>query len=674
MRPTILPPQTGALALLAAALLAGGCGDGPYDEDVRDQPALAALDDCAALERRIEDEAAAEMDAYLDEMIEQVKGGGGRAVEPALGTPTPAPSPDAATDFTDTNVQERGVDEADFVKTDGSRLFVLLGNRLEALAAWPPEDTRLLWSLPIEGEASEFFLLGGRLAVFSHLDLERVFAEAGLPWSPQRFQPGTGTILRMPCVPGRCGPFGLKVTVLDVSGQEPRLLREHYLEASYLTSRRLGSRVHVVASGPLRGPSLRWWPDVANWSNPEAVAEAFERLRAGNVRAIRDATLADWLPRRLDRLPGQAPRLAPAACGEVHATEAPVRLGFTSVLTLDLEAPAAEPAQLSVLNESGRAYASTEALYLTVAHRWLRPWKMDEVPVHTYLHRLSLAGPGRVAPSASGGVPGSVLDQFSMDEEGDLFRVATTDSDFRQATTTNGVYVLSRSGPFLRRVGELAGLAPGETIQSVRFEGDRGYMVTFRFVDPVFTLDLSDPARPRQVGELKIPGFSSYLHPLDRDHLLTIGRAGDASGRLFGLELKLFDVADMARPRVLHSLSPGTGLGDSEAAWDHRAFTYFASRGLLAIPFSDWGAARAGWRSTLEVFRVDLVGGILPVGSVDHAPLVEQASPGVHYSPWVRRGVMLEDFVYSISYGGVRVDPAGDLGRPVALVPFPPEG
>jgi uncharacterized secreted protein with C-terminal beta-propeller domain len=268
-----------------------------------------------------------------------------------------------------------------------------------------------------------------------------------------------------------------------------------------------------------------------------------------------------------------------------------------------------------------------------------------------------------------------------MDEEGGFFRIATTSGHWEreQNTWTNAVFVLAAQGGRLRSVGELNGLATGERIYSARFEGDRGYLVTFRKVDPLFVLDLSVPTRPRIAGELKIPGFSSYIHPLDRDHLLTIGRDAVDTGGGFSLfqelTLQVFDVSDPAAPRLMHKKVFGKRASSSEALYDHKAFNFFASRGLLAIPFLDYSPRPgSGFQSTLEVFRVTLQDGIELAGSIDHADLARVAVYRGYpwrWTPEVRRSVMMEDFVYSISTGGLKVNPVQDLLSTLVTVPFP---
>lgn len=299
---------------------------------------------------------------------------------------------------------------------------------------------------------------------------------------------------------------------------------------------------------------------------------------------------------------------------------------------------------------------------------------------------------------ASGTVAGSVKDQFALDERDGNLRIATTEdrqyvtndgvyvsADFSAPTnggpppvhpaTVNHVFVLAENGPWLEEKGKIAALAPNERIYSVRFVGQRGYVVTFRQVDPLFVIDLSAPANPTLLAALKIPGFSEYMHPLDDNHLLTIGRNADGDGRQQGLQLQIFDVTDGTKPITTHKLTyTGAEYGSSEAEYNHKAFTYFDDKHLLAFPYFSYGANDGAMRSSLELFKVDVGAGFDKLGSIDHTPLV-QSNPtgycGGYYGPSVRRGVFLENFVYSISYGGVVVRDTNDLAAPGAELALP---
>lgn len=336
-------------------------------------------------------------------------------------------------------------------------------------------------------------------------------------------------------------------------------------------------------------------------------------------------------------------------------------------------------------------YASADALYIASSHWWW--WPETGQKDATYLHKFDTTEPSRANYAGSGTVDGYVIDQFAMDEHQGVLRVATTITERLAPTTeqpwgpvrtTSRVTTLRAEEGKLVEVGRSAELAENERIQSARFMGNRGYVVTFRQVDPLFTFDLTDPANPRKVGELKIPGFSSYLHPVDEGHLLGIGQFVPENGdwRQRAVKLSLYDVTDLAHPRETHTQLVGTAYGWSEATFEHKAFNWFPAKKLLAIPFSDWLPSAYGdyyWGtfvSELRVFRVDTAAGFTQVGAVSLADVYQAQGDSNwtwYWTPWVRRSVMADDYVYAISDAGVRAAKVGQLQTPVSTVRFYPE-
>jgi hypothetical protein len=664
------------LGAVFGMLCAAGCHKSERPK-INEEVELQALGNCADLEAYIKEQATHEMNDWIEYYIRMSTSQSTRGLAAAVTTGAPVARPEAS-EFTTTNTQERGVDEADFVKNDGSRIFVLHDRQLLGLAAWPAASTALEFAHPIEGYPTEMFLDRDRIAVFSRVSLKRAFAKAGLAWPPSAFESGgNGTSAQASfCLSCPAYADGLKVTVLDVSGREPVVLAEHYAQGSYLSSRRIGSSVRLVTTAPLRGPQLRYWP------SDGTSRLSFERLRLKNLALIQASTLGDWLPHAVSNDGSGAFRGLAQSCSDFYATTAPARLGLTTVSTFDLDRPALPVSHSSILNATDHVYASRDALYVTAYHYWYSWEGQDGSDDFTYLHKFDIRDPVRARYAASGGVRGHILDQFSMGESGGLLRVATTGASWRSGRSdqANSVFVLANQGGRLRSVGELRGLAPGERIYSARFLDDRGYLVTFKKVDPLFTIDFRNPSQPRVAGELKVPGFSTYIHPLDSDHLLTIGReAADTGGdfALFqALNLQVFGVSDPAAPRLVHKQIFGSRSSSSTALYDYKAFNFFAARGLLAIPFYDYPSSRLGARplSTLELFRVTLRDGIAPLGSIDHADLAQPARYSGYpwgYSPEVRRSVMMEDYVYSISLGGLKVNHVQSPTSATVTIPFP---
>src|SRR5713101_1487665 len=288
-----------------------------------------------------------------------------------------------------------------------------------------------------------------------------------------------------------------------------------------------------------------------------------------------------------------------------------------------------------------------------------------------------------------------------MDEKDGYLRIATTTATYSKdpsaihgIVVSNRLSVLAPQGNELKLIGELAPLEDGERLMATRFTGDRGYAVTFRYVDPLVTLDLTDPAHPKKVAELTLPGFSTYLEPIDARHLLAIGNEVplDSAGRpdwsKRSVQLSLFDVTDLEHPARTAQALVGTAWAYSEALWDHHAFNWYrpdpGKPGLLAIPFSDWiqpapgGQWWNGFVSDVRIFSGDPAAGISPLGSLSLSDVYIQQGSGDWtwwYRPWMRRSVMATDqagntSVSPVSDAGVRTPALARLDTPLATALF----
>ncbi|MFN0063585.1 MAG: beta-propeller domain-containing protein [Myxococcaceae bacterium] len=662
-----MPRHAWGLATLLAATT--GCGgfdfNGPMD--VQRNVSLRKAANCAELEQRIEDAAVREMRAQLDSPF---YGGisvlGGRESIPfaAGGDVANAAAPQ---DYTQTNNQVSGVDEADFVKNDGTRLFVLSGQRVHLLRSWPAQDTARQATISVDGYGSALLLEGNRLAVISHpTGLTAPFLGDRIAAFPRPFANVT------------------KVTLYDVTSlSAPVKVAEHFLPGTYNAARNVGGSLRLVLSDALQWPEeMQWWVPGA-----DSMPIVREQLKAENERLIRTRTLAEWLRTGWRELPNGARSPIAHRCEDFQLTDAPVPLGLVSLATLPLNDDAASFRSTTILGAAGVVYASTTSLYVAAPHYW--GWWRSGQKDYSYIHQFDISTADDSQYLASGVVEGTPLNQFALDEHAGHLRVATTLTEWRSSPgdmvwtppdTSNRVTVFRRRGSRLEQVGVTPDLAQGERLFAARFLGDRGFLVTFLQVDPLFTLDLSDPKAPKVVGELKVPGFSTYLHPIGNDHLLAMGvyqpENGNWSERR--LQLSLFNVSDLANPVQSFTHPLGTAFGFSEAGWDHKAFTYFAARGLLAIPLSDYEgfsniAPWGNWTSELRLIGVSTSLGFTPRGAVDvrsHYP----SSGGAwswRWSPYVRRSVFADDFVYAITDAGVRVANIGAPATPVANVVFP---
>lgn len=527
-------------------------------------------------------------------------------MEDGSGSPVPTSgggtgNPAAPDDYTGTNNQVDGVDEADFVKNDGTRIFVLSGQRLYLHRSWPAASLQAVSWLKLEGVPRQMFLRGDKVLVFSEV------------YQPSSSGPSGGA----GCAPmGPCDGYGYgygygssftKVTTVDVSDlAAPHVTGELYLAGGYQDARLTGGSARLVLRDSFRWPeAVRWWPDYSQdlWDDQTRLEKEIDKLMEQNERLIRAASLADWMPEGRYKRPDGAVEAVGYDCRDFHKTNAPTRLGFVTVASLDLDAQVMQaPSRTTLVTEPGEVYATANALYLATPHWWW--WPEAGQSDYTYVHKLDLSQPHRAGYVASATVEGTLLNSFSMDEHEGVLRVATTltrrvaapGNDWGNLELSNRLSTYREEDGELKLLGQSEELAPGERIYSARFLGDKGYVVTFRQVDPLFTFDLSDPAHPRKVGELKVPGFSSYIHPLDENHLLTVGVHVDESGdwRTRSLKLSLFDVTDPAHPRESFTQWVGTAYGWSDALYEHKAFNFFPAKGAAGHSLLGLDAAVLG--------------------------------------------------------------------------------
>jgi len=672
-------PTTRSLATLAllATLATVACARQrspqlPPSPAIDPQPSLAPVASCAELEQLIEDALVLRMRSILEQEqlgtgLPMVGPASGPGVDAAPGAMAAGPS-----SYTTTNSQVEGVGEADFVQNDGTRIAVLAGGALHLSRSWPPEALQVAASVPIEGWAHDHFLAGDRAIVFSSVYLPRAL-EGANPICPAYFAPGGDW---------SCGYWAadvVKITTLDVTDlSAPKVASEVYLPGSYVSARRIGDRVRLVTSDTLPFPAgVTFWPELAPGASDAARKAAFEALASKDEALIRARSLDDWLRRGTVKRPGVADVDLGYACTEFARSSGPVRPGLLTVATFDTAA-ASLVSRTSVLGEPGVVYASPTTLYVAAWHWWW--WPKPGQRDGTYLHAFDLTDPDRAAYLGSGVVDGTVRDQYGLDEHDGALRAVTSTAErvddgtpWGRVATANRLSVLKRKGAVLERVGQTPLFGADEQLFGTRLLGTRGFAITARQIDPLFTFDLSDPAAPRVVGELTMPGFISYLHPVDSTHLLGVGMERTVGGPA-RVKVALLDVTDLAHPVDTSTVLVGEGWSWSEALWDPKAFTWLGATGTLAIPFADYPAA-GPFTSDLRLFHVDAATGITPAGSLSMADVY--ATPdapawGWYWSPYVRRSILADGYVYAVSDAGLRSARVADLPAWLATVRFPP--
>ena len=498
-------------------------------------------------------------------------------------------------DYSGTNVQELGIDEPDLIKTDGRRILVIEDDRLHHVSVAGGTAT-LTDSLRIKGHWSRQMLLSGDRAL--------LIADTHIEGDPE-LRPAFSSL-----VPE--GGWRSLTSLIEVDLSDPtdlKIANVLTVEGYHVSTRVVGGAARVVVSTP---------PDELPFVYPQN-SNGEERARRFNREVVAETTLSDWMPDFvLESADGTVVDGPLHECTNVSRPTTFAGFSTLSVITVPLVEPLSRPATTAVLAEGSTVYAGNQHLYVAT-NAWVDPDVLADDQQRSWwdrnwdtaIHQFDVTDPARTAYTASGQVPGHLLNQFSMSEHDGHLRVATTtggpwrfDEDAESM-----VSVMAPLGGALEVVGQVGDMGRGERIFAVRYVGDVAYVVTFRQTDPFYTVDLSDPTAPVVRGELKITGYSGYLHPVGPDRILGIGQEATDEGRTLGTKVTLFDVSDLDAPVDLATWSPGGG--HSGAEWDHHAFLWWDGRAVL--PFDDWRADEHG----AVVLGVSDTG-IVEEGRIDH--------------------------------------------------------
>lgn len=453
----------------------------------------------------------------------------------------------SGTGSSETNVQEIGVDEGDISETDGRFVYSIVDQRLRSVDL---RTSKVLSNIDLSAGRSEMMLFDDRLVVATE------------SWT---------------------GANETVIDVFDVDEGELRFLRRDHLEGHLVALRGVGSTAHVV----MRSSFVDHLDFVYPVDDREESLDAAERR---NIEIVESLEAGDLLPRRFPEGEfGSRGAIEPAIeCERLGRPTEFSGWGVTWVANVDTTRTPEPPLGAGgMVADSDVAYVTSESLYIT-STQWdtggdepYRPSNPE--PPHTNIHVFDVStDDGDVDYLASGVVEGTVLNSYALSEHEGHLRIATTAwRDGFGGGQDNGVHVFARDNDVLVERGSVRGLGRGEQIQGVRFDGSRGYVVTFRQIDPLYVLDLSDPTAPSLVGELKIPGYSTYLKPIDGDRVIGVGLKGTDTGLSGGVQVSLFDVSDPARPTLVSTADIG---GWSNAVYDPHAFLWWSETSQLIVP------------------------------------------------------------------------------------------
>ena len=553
----------------------------------------------------------------------------------AMATSSAASSAASSPSFTGTNVQVQGVDEPDTVKTDGTHLFVSNQDSVSIIRAYPPNSTAVLSTLRFSGMA----VLGlevsqGRLMVIGQTQ-------------PASYQSTPAVEL-------------LLYDVSDLSA--PKMVQNDTVAGSYVAARMAGGYLYAVIQQP---------------------SYVFDGQ--GNATAVMPTASHD----------GIESRLAPTS---VYYTPIPAQISYYTMIP-SVDMATGNESVVSVLTgPSATVYVSTSNIYVVYTN-YLDLYDADGIPGDFYsggvitpqtvqqqsenstILRASYSN-GTVTVAKAGVVPGTVLNQFSLDEYDGYFRVAT--SRFAMvggtATTSDDIYVLNQN---MTQVASLVNLAPGENIYAVRFVGQVGYVVTFQQVDPLFAISFNDVSHPVVLSALKVSGYSDYLQQLWGGYLIGVGKdtvpASDGNYSYYlGLKLSLFKVLGNGTSAQVAKLSIGDRGTDSPVLTDHLALTFDPANNITVIPLTLYKvsgnqSAEGGippygdpvWQGAYVIRMTQ--SGFDVLGNVTQYPSGQSFGDSPDSGLQVYRSVIIGGYLYTISQSEVMVSSLADFSTLVAV-------
>jgi len=627
---------------------------------------------------------------------------GGAPAQAGAPAPVPSTTTSGAEDYSATNIQVQGVDEADIVKTDGKYIYAVAGNKIVILDAYPAESAKILSKIEFNGTPNEIFINKNKLVVFGQ-EFYNYYPLKGRVSEPAAEQ-GAPAVAVERIAPIYYSPKTF-VRVYDVSNREkPVLERNVSLTGNYFDSRMIGEHVYAVINQPTyyrEGPepiplpeifsgnevikipaSEIYYFDYPDYSYMFTIVLAINTEDEGKELAsktfLMGATQSIFVS--LDNIyVAYTKRLS-----EIQFSQRIIDEVIMPVVPENVKSEIRVITSLKMINayekrrlaeEILRNY--TESLDPEKAAGVMKDYqkRMEDLQREiakemekTVVHKISISN-GSIEYKTKGEVPGYVLNQFSMDEYNEHFRIATTTGQmWGGGTSQNNVYVLDSE---LKIIGKLEDLAQGERIYAARFIGDKGFMVTFRQIDPLFVIDLKEPNAPKVLGYLKIPGVSDYLHPYDESHIIGIGRDATEEGRIQGLKLSLFDVSDVSKPREISKYMVGEQGTDSEALHDHKAFLFSKEKNLLVIPVSEYRNIKPSmpekeWRPEYwqgaYVFNLDLENGFALKGKITHTKAPEKENGYYYdYATQIRRSLYIENVLYTLSQRMVKMSSLDSL-------------
>lgn len=523
---------------------------------------------------------------------------------------------EASEEYSDTNTQVEGVDEADIVKTDGNYIYYLTKNNLKIVDAQKMSVMATVEFDETDFYSNELYVKGDKVIVIGNrYESGRKEYSIDSMYTDIMYAPGTSYTV---------------IKVFDISNRaKPQLARTVEIEGYYLSSRMIDNDIYLMANKSIYAYELKN-KDIDELDEKDYKPKYKDTAISDEIKYVEFQDMC------------YIPNIETA--------------NYLNIVSFDVTNN--EKANVDTyLGAGSEIYASDKNLYITrVIYNYEEENNYREYETSTEIYKFNLVE-GKCNFDKAGEVPGGVLNQFSMDENGEYFRIATTSNkDWDSENNTNNLYVLNAK---LEIIGKVEGLAKGERIYSVRFMGDRAYMVTFVETDPLFVIDLSNPTNPTVLGELKIPGYSKYLHPYDETHIIGFGERTKVVNYGYGdqvitdgMKMALFDVTDPNNPKELYSVDIGERGTYSELLYNHKALLFSKEKNIIAFPIS---VTEDDYEVTFQgaiVYGLNLEEGFTLKGEISH---IEEGYDLYKSGNRVNRIIYINDKLYTLSNDLIKV-------------------
>ena len=590
----------------------------------------------------------------------------------------------SASTYSETNIQVAGVDELDIVKNDGKYIYTVNGNKVVIVDAYPAKSMKIVSELEFDNSVNGIFIEDGKLIVIESSYRYSIYGGAELDVVVSKEVAADFVVPQQ-------SSSEVKIHIYDISSDiisKPDLIETFVLDGNYYSARLIDGVVYVIGTKYIDSsapgiPVFRAGNDVKSVDASSIYYPGYyeSNLIFTSVMAI-----------DIEDLDYEGDVFLTGANSVIYVSENAIYL--TSQKSYDYIEVDAGALQVIVDslpgdfgNRAGKVIDSNDEHYVKydkinqIMQEYFNKLSASEkkdfeeklakanneyyIDVSksyekTVIHRISIDGLD-ISYSGTSDVPGYILNQFSMDEFGGNFRIATTTGGFSGiGNSLNHLYVLNED---LDIVGSVEDIAQGERIYSARFVGDKAYMVTFRQVDPLYVIDLSNPSNPEILGYLKVTGFSNYLQPIGDNLLLGIGREASLEGRSQGLKISLFDISDFENPREVDKYVVKSDWSYSEAEYEHKAVLFDDALDLLVIPVTYSEQLGQKWEYWQGAFAFTVTDDDISLkGKIDHDKKTGKVENDYGYGiGYVQRSLFMDEVLYTVSSQMIKANAVSDL-------------